>query len=472
MFPKFNRSSKKCILATIVGWSVFLMWFISTYAPTEFRATTARVYQEVKVGLKKATEQIDLLEDDDDDKVRPPDVKGHRCVPNNFVSCDDHLVEFRAWNRNQPKEEIRSKFVNKTKVEQARVELHHGVGSVAWSEEEKTKFLEKFSVDPSNPYHRINQKLNSGTKISVHMINMPAWLIWEVSEPRCRRNLCQFDADDVTNNTDVVLVNGIRLVDSLLPARRWSHQLYIMYGREATVHFQSSLLNDNSTWRHSFNLTATYRQESDLHWSYGEIKLKTAAPKPDYLAIAHNKTKLAVWLVSNCKATSIRNEYVREMKKYIDVDIFGRCGNATSCLSQLRGDCLLDLLRPYKFYLAFENAFCSDYLTEKIFKTFMVNNNIVPVVMGGTDYDKYFPKGSFINIDWFPSARELAVYLQNLDLETYSKYLEVKDMYETLPGYSILCQVCDALVKQTMKPKVYDMKYWLDEACPSPRSKF
>ncbi|CAL1546838.1 unnamed protein product [Lymnaea stagnalis] len=158
--------------------------------------------------------------------------------------------------------------------------------------------------------------------------------------------------------------------------------------------------------------------------------------------------------------------------KYIDVDIFGRCGNATACLSQRRGQCLLDLLRPYKFYLAFESAFCPDYLTEKIFKTFLSDNHIVPVVMGETEYDQYFPKGSLINIDWFPTARELAVYLQGLDPETYSGYLEVKDMYQTLPGYSILCQVCDALVKQSMKPKIYDIKSWLEEGCPSPRSKF
>ena len=34
----------------------------------------------------------------------------------------------------------------------------------------------------------------------------------------------------------------------------------------------------------------------------------------------------------------------------------------------------------YKFYFAFENSLCDDYITEKFFN--MLKHNIVPVVLG------------------------------------------------------------------------------------------
>ena len=55
--------------------------------------------------------------------------------------------------------------------------------------------------------------------------------------------------------------------------------------------------------------------------------------------------------------------FAETLKKYVKVDVFGRCsgkfgqqrgcGNLTACL------------KTFKFYLAFENALCEDYITEK-----------------------------------------------------------------------------------------------------------
>ena len=33
------------------------------------------------------------------------------------------------------------------------------------------------------------------------------------------------------------------------------------------------------------------------------------------------------WIVSNCNSRSRRGDYAEELKKYIDVDIYGRCGD-------------------------------------------------------------------------------------------------------------------------------------------------
>ena len=48
--------------------------------------------------------------------------------------------------------------------------------------------------------------------------------------------------------------------------------------------------------------------------------------------------------------------------RYISVDTYGQCGElkCDSC-------CFQTLQKDYKFYLAFENSNCRDYITEKLF---------------------------------------------------------------------------------------------------------
>ena len=53
----------------------------------------------------------------------------------------------------------------------------------------------------------------------------------------------------------------------------------------------------------------------------------------------------------------------------------------------------------YKFYLAFENALCPDYVTEKFFRTLKLP--VVPIVMGGDNYENLVPPGSFIDVNNF-----------------------------------------------------------------------
>ena len=65
---------------------------------------------------------------------------------------------------------------------------------------------------------------------------------------------------------------------------------------------------------------------------------------------------------------SIRNgrlEYARELSKYISVDIYGSCSNKTC--PRTNSKCFSMLDTDYKFYLAFENSNCRDYITEKFF---------------------------------------------------------------------------------------------------------
>ena len=75
---------------------------------------------------------------------------------------------------------------------------------------------------------------------------------------------------------------------------------------------------------------------------------------------AAGKTGLVGWIVTNCQTHSRREVYVSEMNKHLPqpVDTFGKCGNRTDDYCPRTNatlQCTRDIIRRYKFYIAFEN---------------------------------------------------------------------------------------------------------------------
>ncbi len=70
-------------------------------------------------------------------------------------------------------------------------------------------------------------------------------------------------------------------------------------------------------------------------------------------------------------------------------------------------------LKTYKFYLAFENSACVDYMTAKLWHPLL--NNMIPIVMGVVNYDIRAPPHSVINVLDCKSPKDLAKYLILLD---------------------------------------------------------
>ena len=64
--------------------------------------------------------------------------------------------------------------------------------------------------------------------------------------------------------------------------------------------------------------------------------------------------------------------------------------------------------------MAFENALCPDYVTEKFFRTLKLP--VVPIVMGGDNYRGVVPAdNAFIDVNDFKSVRDLTDYMKYLD---------------------------------------------------------
>jgi alpha-1,3-fucosyltransferase len=87
---------------------------------------------------------------------------------------------------------------------------------------------------------------------------------------------------------------------------------------------------------------------------------------------------MASWLVSNCKSYhSNRTALVRKLESLgIKVEIIGECGNNTLKFYDRFNEAI-----KAKFYFAFENSLCTDYITEKAYK--MHNQDIIPVIYSG-----------------------------------------------------------------------------------------
>ncbi|XP_028405308.1 glycoprotein 3-alpha-L-fucosyltransferase A-like [Dendronephthya gigantea] len=180
----------------------------------------------------------------------------------------------------------------------------------------------------------------------------------------------------------------------------------------------------------------TYRTDADVPMLHGWKVNKSEIEKKetDIDGIVRNKTKLAAALISNCHfVKNGRGQYVEELRKYMEVDVFGKCGNENLKCSGHYTKKACDKIKDYKFFLAFENSNCRDYVS---FKMWMqgFGNDAVPVVMGAykEDYIEHVrvPSNSIIHVDDFKSPRELAEYLKMLD-KNETAYRELHKWRET-----------------------------------------
>ena len=107
-----------------------------------------------------------------------------------------------------------------------------------------------------------------------------------------------------------------------------------------------------------------------------------------------------------------------------------------------------DTLKPYKFYLSFENSICNDYVTEKFFH--ILEHNVVPVVFGGADYNSIAPPHSYIDALQYTPA-QLADYLRLLDNNDtlYNQFFWWKPYYQVEAGVGLTARngFCDLCAK-------------------------
>ncbi|CAF1096670.1 unnamed protein product [Rotaria sordida] len=223
---------------------------------------------------------------------------------------------------------------------------------------------------------------------------------------------------------------------------RQINQKFIFFLKESPIH--SPIL---SSKQHSqiFNYTQTYRPDSDItattlrnfFWLFN-YKIY---PNYNFNSIIETKEsgKILVAIISNCGDSSNRLNYINELKKYISVDVYGKCG--IPCPKVV--NCRQYAYTTYKFYLAFENSLCDEYVTEKFFFA-LESAQIIPIVLGWARYDHYIPSTGYIDVRNFPTPRELGTYIDYLDKNTtaYLEYFQWRQyaLHIKIPKY--MCELC------------------------------
>lgn len=300
-------------------------------------------------------------------------------------------------------------------------------------------------------------------------------------------------------SSDAVLVHVPNLL--YMPSKssytRNRHQLWIFMTMESQRRSLCSTyysVEDMDDW---FNITSTFKRSSTHLYDYkGFNSFEGLKRDPNYLRIYENLMKdeiptnmayfakqidkkpkdgaLALWFVSHCETASRREDLTKELLNYIHIDIFGGCDSKFGqshkdqdpCKlitdPKLQDDCNAELYDNYKFYLAFENSLCDDYITEKYWKIYQFERffriNLIPIVRGPKreHYEKVSIKKSFIYADDFKTAKDLADYMNYLNENTtaYLEYFEWKlEFYQSYQ--EILANKKRAEIEAEYKPNLF-----------------
>ena len=303
----------------------------------------------------------------------------------------------------------------------------------------------------------------------------------------CRETNCKlsYNKSDFTNSKVVIfhaynMPSRKQMFD--LQQRRPRDQVWVYFTLENPI--VTSYIAPHKNRRdleNVFNLTMNYMRDSDIYHPYGfylPLNHSELSP-PSSINHAKGKSRLAVWTCSGhgqiVNERKLRVLYVRQLKKHIPIDVYGKSAIYFHQPS-LKDKCIKDkaygtpdcrsLLQNYKFFLAFENMNCEDYITEKYWCT-PLELGLVPVVMGGADYKALAIPGSYINVMDFPSIKKLAEYLIFLDQndDEYNRYFEWKKYYKVggclrpkvnmSNNYPWMCEVCAAANNHSLAKKTY-----------------
>uniref|UniRef100_A0A8C9YYF3 Fucosyltransferase n=1 Tax=Sander lucioperca TaxID=283035 RepID=A0A8C9YYF3_SANLU len=122
-----------------------------------------------------------------------------------------------------------------------------------------------------------------------------------------------------------------------------------------------------------------------------------------------------------------------------------------------------------KFYLSFENSVYKDYITEKLYLPMMKES--VPIVLGPSrqNYEDHIPADSFIHVNDFSTAKELAEKLLYLDqnnsliITEYIRYFNWIGRFKVKLswfGKEHTCKTCSYLQNHREYQAFHDLNKW------------
>ena len=249
---------------------------------------------------------------------------------------------------------------------------------------------------------------------------------------RCRISLDRRDSA----RADVLIIQADLITDNSLPAKK-PNQIWVYSNFESPITLAAVsrpfVFRENvDKFKRKFNWTMGYRRDADFTVTHGRFKVREEKSE-EYLInlnkLMKTKTKTAVWFVSHCQTYSGRLKFGRMLQNYTHLDIFGTCGKILKNCRPFarfydafgftkRHKCMDFIDSEYKYFMAFENTLCLDYVTEKSLQR-IIHHFIVPVVRSNGNHTIYHPPGSIVDVRHFRSAESLARFLNDVDIDQY-----------------------------------------------------
>ncbi|XP_048248949.1 alpha-(1,3)-fucosyltransferase 10-like [Haliotis rufescens] len=221
----------------------------------------------------------------------------------------------------------------------------------------------------------------------------------------------------------------------------------------ALIHEESPM---NKDWLFSFrstielfNYTSTFKRGSDYPLTTHWLTNKETLLSKEYLVPTDRKDVMRtdgglapiIFVHSDCNTPSNREQYVKTKIHAVwneeqstlqllncnhSLSVAYRFKNLDGIAGFLKPD-FLRLVARYKFAIAFENAICDDYITEKLWRPLQVGT--VPIVLGSPTIRDILPSTkSAILVEDFDTIQDLAAFIKQLDRndEQYESYLQFK----------------------------------------------
>ena len=162
-----------------------------------------------------------------------------------------------------------------------------------------------------------------------------------------------------SNNLSIILFQNLR--QSLMEKNQGHYPLFVYFFKEPPMKFLDKAYKKQSNL---FDITYTYRRDSDIPFLYGKViprdleythaynKMLQSKLAMEWRPIPRNlssflsdrdfsyKTKDILWMVSHCKTDSRREDYVKKLQNHLStlsIDIMGKCGNDTLPKSHVGG---------------------------------------------------------------------------------------------------------------------------------------
>ncbi|KAL7633868.1 UNVERIFIED_CONTAM: hypothetical protein RMT77_015829 [Armadillidium vulgare] len=288
----------------------------------------------------------------------------------------------------------------------------------------------------------------------------------ECEESRCKIKFGKIFATDVDailfRANDVTNVQNKKFHLPNLRTRN-SDQIYVFYTMETPNQLQINYLR--AFPENFFNWTMGYRLDSDVYEPFGRVSKKDK--KGEIKRVTQNELqekKMAVWISSPCYfQLSLKIEhFLNSLSSLISVENLGKCSEE-SCKTVNRkkiygreldeSNCDGEI-QNYIFYLALEKPFCTDYISERIFKAWKYG--AIPVVFGEANYSSIAPPNSYIDSKDFDSISKLAEYMKKVasNSSLYNQYFKWREAYEVdvgIPNKPLICDLCKKLHDQDKK---------------------